>query len=69
MQRVRLEALSAVPSVIYACEDAGTQDVAGFKLYDDICTEEQWTRQEVPAQCRYYAEYFLADCNNGKADR
>ena len=55
-------------STVYACEDAGTHYIAGIKIYNSIGTEEQWSRQEVPVQCRYYAEYFLADCNKNEVD-
>ena len=55
-------------STVYACEDAGTHHIAGIKIYNSICIEEQWSRQEVPVQCRYYAEYFLADCNKNEVD-
>ena len=63
-------------STIYACEDAGTRHIAGMsedagiEVYiDSLCTEEEWTKQEIPGRCRCYAEYFLADCNRDGSNR
>ena len=30
---------------------------------DSACTLDRWERKPVPHRCKYYAEYFIEECN------